>query len=354
MTQPFRTPAGGVVIDRSVEIRFTFDGRAHTGHPGDTLVSALLANGIHTVGRSLKHRRPRGIHGAGAEEPNALVTVGRGARRMPNLKATEVVLTDGLVASSQRGWPGVRRDLGTLNGFLGPFLPPGFYYKTFMRPRRLWPSVEQVLRRAAASARPASEADPDRYEKRHLHTDALVVGAGPAGLSAAAGAAAAGRRVILAESDRRAGGCLLDDEISVGGGPATEWVAAQVDLLDRNEHATLLTRCTVFGRYAGGRSGAVHETPEGPGTQRYLQIQASRGVLATGAIERPLLLSGNDRPRVMLSGNDRPRVMLASAAQRYATATACGPASAPWCPPTTTRRPRRPTRCAPAASRSRP
>ena len=307
MTQPFRTPAGGVVIDRSVEIRFTFDGRAYTGHQGDTLASALLANGVHTVGRSLKHRRPRGIHGAGAEEPNALVTVGRDARRMPNLKATEVVLTDGLDASSQRGWPGVRRDLGAVNGFLGPFLPPGFYYKTFMRPRRLWPIVEQVLRRAAASARPASEADPDRYEKRHLHTDVLVVGAGPAGLAAAAGAAAAGRRVILAESTPRAGGCLLDYDISVAGSPATHWVEAQVDLLDRNEHAALLTRCTVFGRYAGGRFGAVQEIPEGPGTQRYLQIQASRAVLATGAIERPLLFSGNDRPGVML----------ASAAQRY-------------------------------------
>jgi len=307
VTQPFRTQAGGVVIDRAVEIRFTFDGLAYTGHQGDTLASALLANGVRTVGRSLKHRRPRGIHGAGAEEPNALVTVGRGARRTPNLKATEVVLTDGLVASSQRGWPSVRRDLGAVNGFLDPLLPPGFYYKTFMRPRRLWPIVEQVLRRAAASAGPASEADPDRYEKRRLHTDVLVVGAGPAGLAAAAAAAEAGRRVILAESAPRAGGCLLDYDISVAGSPAVHWVEAQTGLLNRSPDATLLTRCTVFGYYAGGRFGAVQETPEGPGTQRYLQIQASRAVLATGAIERPLLFSGNDRPGVML----------ASAAQRY-------------------------------------
>ncbi|MFQ5558526.1 MAG: 2Fe-2S iron-sulfur cluster-binding protein, partial [Acidimicrobiales bacterium] len=142
---------------------FTFDGRRLSGYRGDTLASALLANGVRTVGRSLKYRRPRGIFSAGAEEPTALVTVGEGAHRVPNLKATEVALVEGLVASSQRGWPSARRDLGAVTSLLSPFLPSGFYYKTFMRPRRVWPLVEPVLRRAAASGKVSAEPDPARY-----------------------------------------------------------------------------------------------------------------------------------------------------------------------------------------------
>ena len=157
MTQPFRSSRGGTAIDRTRPVWFTFDGDTLSAYAGDTLASALLANGVHTVGRSVKYRRPRGIFTAGPEEPNALVTVGSGPERTPKLKATEVAVHNGLTARSQRGWPSVERDIGAINGLLSPFLPAGFYYKTFMRPRWLWPRAEQFLRRAAASAEPMAK-----------------------------------------------------------------------------------------------------------------------------------------------------------------------------------------------------
>ncbi|MBS1265520.1 MAG: Sarcosine oxidase subunit alpha [Acidimicrobiaceae bacterium] len=307
MTQDFRTLIGGLVVDRSDRVGFTFDGRLLSGYRGDTLASALLANGVHTVGRSLKYRRPRGIFSAGGEEPNALVTVGKGKHRVPNLKATEVALVEGLVASSQRGWPSARRDLGAVTSLLGPLLPSGFYYKTFMRPQQSWPMIEPVLRRAAASGRVPPEPDPARYDRGHLHCDVLVVGAGPAGLAAAVAAAATGERVVVAEADPHVGGCLLDRPVTIDGQPASEWVDAAAGVLADNQAATVLTSTTVFGCYGRERFGAVQHLADGRGDQRYWQIHAGRVVLATGAIERPLLFANNDRPGVML----------ASAVERY-------------------------------------
>ncbi|WP_343221273.1 2Fe-2S iron-sulfur cluster-binding protein, partial [Oharaeibacter diazotrophicus] len=181
----WRLPTGGR-IDRGRRLGFTFDGAPLTGHPGDTLASALLASGRTLVGRSFKYHRPRGIVTAGSAEPNALVTVGTGGRRTPNARATMVDLHDGLVAESQNRWPSLGFDVGAAAGLVAPFLSAGFYYKTFMWPRAFWEMVyEPAIRRAAGLGRAGTEADPDPYEKRWAHCDLLVVGAGPAGLAAA-------------------------------------------------------------------------------------------------------------------------------------------------------------------------
>src|SRR6516164_827633 len=199
--QPFRLPSGGL-IDRSQTLRFRFDGEAATGFAGDTLASALLAEGTRIVGRSFKYHRPRGILSAGSDEPNALVELRSGARREPNTKATTIELFEGLEAQSQNRFPSLKFDVLALNGVLAPFLPAGFYYKTFMWPASFWEKVyEPAIRRAAGLGRASGEADPDVYEKAHAFCDVLVAGSGPAGLMAALTAARSGARVILCEDD---------------------------------------------------------------------------------------------------------------------------------------------------------
>src|SRR5580658_103049 len=208
----FRTPSGGR-IDRTQRCRFTFDGQSFEGVAGDTLASALLANGVHLAGRSFKYHRPRGILAAGSEEPNALVTVTRDvARQTPNLRATQVELYDGLIAESQNRWPSLQRDFGRINDALSSFFPAGFYYKTFMWPKKAWKALyEPVIRRAAGLGRAPVHADPDRYAQRYAHCEVLVVGAGPAGIAAALAAADSGARIIVCDETAELGGSLLAD-----------------------------------------------------------------------------------------------------------------------------------------------
>ncbi len=221
----FRTANGGLV-DRKRKISFTFNGRRYHGHPGDTLASALLANGVHLVGRSFKYHRPRGILSAGAEEPNALVQLERGAYTEPNLRATQIELYEGLTASSQNVWPSVEFDLGAVNDLFSKLFVAGFYYKTFMHPKSFWMTVyEPLIRRAAGLGRAPKEPDQDIYDKMHAHCDVLVVGAGPAGLMAAREAARSGARVILADEQAAFGGSLLGSTDMIDGIPAAEWTA---------------------------------------------------------------------------------------------------------------------------------
>src|SRR5580698_2797907 len=239
-------------VDRSLPLRFTFDGRDYQGFAGDTLASALLANGVHLMGRSFKYHRPRGILAAGSEEPNALVTVERDeARLTPNLRATQVALYDGLRARSQNRWPTLSMDLGRVNDWLSPFFPAGFYYKTFMWPPKAWKAVyEPLIRRAAGLGVAPTLPDPDRYAQRYAHCDVLVVGGGPAGLAAALAAADSGARIILCDESAEFGGSLLGDASArINGDSALDWVRRAVTELRRSARVTLLTRTTAFGYF---------------------------------------------------------------------------------------------------------
>src|SRR5262245_29068095 len=213
--QSCRMPRGGL-IERARTLTFAFDGGSYHGHPGDTLASALLANGVHLVGRSFKYHRPRGILTAGPEEPNALVELRTGARLEPNTRATTAQLYDGLVAASQNRWPSLTFDLLAVNSLIAPILSAGFYYKTFMWPASFWEKVyEPLIRRAAGLGRAAGREDPDTYEKAFLHCDVLVVGGGPAGLMAALAAGRTGARVVLCDEDFRVGGRLIAENLIV-------------------------------------------------------------------------------------------------------------------------------------------
>jgi sarcosine oxidase subunit alpha len=307
-----RLPRGGRV-DRSAPLAFTFDGRRYAGLKGDTLASALLANGVRLVGRSFKYHRPRGIFAAGVEEPNALVTLGEGGRREPNLPATTVELVGGLRAASQNRWPSLRLDLMAVNALLAPLLPAGFYYKTFMGPtRRAWMAYEPFIRRAAGLGRAGELPDPDRYEVRHAFCDVAVVGGGPAGIAAARAAVSAGARVALVEQDTELGGALLAETTD---SPAAAWVEAQVAALRDLPRLEIMARTTAFGLYDDGVLGLVerrdHDRPDpaaGEARQRLIVLRARAVVLATGAIERPLLFADNDRPGVMLASAARAYV----------------------------------------------
>ncbi len=306
-----RTDRGGL-IDRSKPLSFSFDGRILTGFAGDTLASALLANGVHLVGRSFKYHRPRGILAAGSEEPSGLVTVLRDAgRTTPNLRVTQVELYEGLTAISQNRWPSLTRDVGRINDLLSPFFPAGFYYKTFMWPKSAWKKLyEPVIRRAAGLGEAPTRPDPDRYAQRYAHCDVLVVGGGPAGLAAALAAAENGARVILCDEGNAFGGSLLADTGAVIDGlKAGDWARRAAQTLAGNPRVRLLTRTTAFGYFPHNFIGLNERVSEhladpapGQARERLWQVRARAVVLATGAIERPLVFPGNDRPGILLAG----------------------------------------------------
>lgn len=305
--QPFRTDAGGA-IDRQVELGFHFDGKPYRGHPGDTLASALIANGVKLVGRSFKYHRPRGIISAGCDEPNALVMLGEGAYREPNVRATVAELHEGLVAAPQNVWPSLRFDAGAVNSLLSPFFPSGFYYKTFIGgPKNAWTKIyEPIIRRMAGLGVAPESADPDCYDKRNAHCDVLVIGAGPAGLTAANAAAASGARVFLLDEQPVPGGMLNASTDLIDGISGPAWAAAAAAEFERHERCRLLRRTTAFGRYDHGLVMAVERLTDhdpslaGP-RQRLWQIRARKIVLATGAHEQPLLFGNNDLPGILLA-----------------------------------------------------
>jgi sarcosine oxidase subunit alpha len=313
--QPNRLARGGL-IDRSKPVRFSFDGETLAGHHGDTLASALLANGIRLVGRSFKYHRPRGILTAGSEEPSALVELRAGARREPNTRATTIELYEGLTAASQNRWPSLKFDVLAASQIFAPFIGAGFYYKTFMWPAAFWEKLyEPAIRRAAGLGRAAEAPDPDHYDKVNAFCDVLVLGAGPAGLSAALAAARSGARVILCEEDFRLGGRLLAESHEIDGFPARDWLETAEAELESFSDCRVLRRTTVQGVYDGGTYAAVERVndhvarpPAHEPRQRLWKIVAKRAVLAAGAIERPIVFGDNDRPGVMLAGAVRAYV----------------------------------------------
>jgi len=307
-SQPNRLADVGL-IDRSQPLTFRFDGRRYAGYAGDTLASALLASGVKLIGRSFKYHRPRGVVCAGADEPNALVELRAGSRLEPNTRATLAELFDGLEACSQHRWPSLSFDLGALNSMLAPLLVAGFYYKTFMWPASMWERFyEPMIRRAAGLGHASTEADPDLYEKEHAFCDLLVIGGGPAGLSAALAAGRSGARVILCDDDFMPGGRLNGDRREIDGMSGSAWARAVETELAALPEVRVLRRTSVFGVYDDCTFGALERVadhmrvpaPHQP-RQRLWKIVARRMVLAAGATERPIVFGGNDRPGVMMS-----------------------------------------------------
>ena len=320
MNQPYRLAQNDLndfaIIDRSQPLNFRFDGKSYQGYAGDTLASALLANGIKLVGRSFKYHRPRGIYTAGSEEPNALVTLRNEGRREPNTRATVIELYDGLIAESQNRWPSLGFDVGAVNSLFAPFFSAGFYYKTFMWPgAKGWLFYEKFIRKAAGLGKAGLAADPDRHERCEAFCDILIVGAGPAGLSAALAASQTGARVILVDENAYLGGAIAKGCIDNDATAANTWLKEteqELTKLTASAELTILKRTTAFGYYDGNVLGLVervsdHLAEPSPYTprQRHWVVRAKKVILATGALERPLLFANNDRPGVMLASAAR-------------------------------------------------
>ncbi|MEO0623221.1 MAG: sarcosine oxidase subunit alpha family protein [Pseudomonadota bacterium] len=317
----YRLETGGRLIDRATEISFRFNGQTLTGHAGDTLASALLANGRTLVGRSFKYHRPRGILASGAEEPNALMGVGTGNRFEPNQRATTTELFPGLESQSQNHWPSLETDIGSLNAALAgvaPVFSAGFYYKTFLAPRVAWKHVfEPVIRQAAGLGKAPSEPDPDTYEHFHAHTDVLIIGGGVAGITATRQAAEAGADVLLIEQTAHFGGrALVEEETLIDGLPAPEWTAREIAALEAMPNVTLRSRVMGAGLYDHGYALLYERVsdhmPGQPGVPRHRlwRVRTKQIVVATGAIERPLTVANNDLPGVMLASAVRDYVRL--------------------------------------------
>jgi sarcosine oxidase subunit alpha len=303
-----RLPSGGRV-DRQRVVNFSFNGRAYTGLQGDTLASALLANGVSLVARSWKYHRPRGILSVGVEEPNALVQLFDGARTVPNARMTEVSLVEGLSARSIHARPSIEFDLRAINAWFARLIPAGFYYKTFMASQAAWHFFEKHIRAASGLGESPAVADADRYDKRYAHCDVLVVGAGIAGLSAALAAGQTGARVVLCDEQAEMGGWLLSSDEAIDGMPAAQWVAQTLAALAAMPEVTVLSRTTAFGYQDHDlvtlveRRGDHLPPAQAPVfRERLWKVRARQVVLATGAHERPLVYANNDLPGTMLAG----------------------------------------------------
>ena len=285
-------------IDRTQPISFQFDGKSVNGFAGDTLASALLASGKTLLGRSFKYHRPRGILGAGVEEPNALFTTGSNGRSEPNTISTTAELKSGLIAKSQNAWPSLNFDVMAVNQLLSPIFGAGFYYKTFMGPlKKSWMMYEPIIRKAAGLGAAVPDVDTARYEMRHMFCDVLIIGSGPAGLAAAIGASRSGQRVVLVEQDFEFGGSIL----SAGNEELERWRKAQIAELEKSPEVRLLKRTTAQGIYDDNLVVLTHTPENHPAYIITEQLRATNIIMATGAIERPLVFANNDRPGVMLA-----------------------------------------------------
>lgn len=306
----------GGQIDRTQTLKFNFDGTQYTGHPGDTLASALLANNVRLMGRSFKYHRPRGPLTAGSEEPNALVELRGGARQEPNTRATTTELYDGLWAKSQNRLGSLRFDLLAINDRLSNFLTAGFYYKTFMWPAAFWEKLyEPIIRQAAGLGSLSLKADPDDYDKGFLHCDLLIIGAGPSGLMAALTAGRSGADVILADEDFRMGGRLNSEVLSVDDQTGSDWAVTTLSELASLPNVRLMPRTTILGAFDHGIYGAVERvsdhlrTPQaGKARQVLWRIYTQNAILCGGATERPIAFDNNDRPGIMLGSAVRSYV----------------------------------------------
>ena len=312
MSQNYRIDNLGLV-NRDKKIYFKFNGKKYFGYKGDTLASALIANGVHLVGRSFKYHRPRGFFGAGVDEPYAIVQLYRNGDTDPNCRATEQELFEGLEAKSVNCWPSVNFDIGAINNFLNIFFPAGFYYKTFMWPKSFWYRIyEPFIRRAAGFGVASTKHDKERYEHKYEYCDLLVAGSGPSGLASAYSAAKNGANVILAEDKARFGGSLLTSEANIGNQSGKEWAEKIIAELEEMPNVIVKNRAEVFGYYDHNMlvmserlSDHLPKSKKFTPKQRLWYIRAKEVVISSGSIERPIVFGNNDTPGVVLSSAAR-------------------------------------------------
>ena len=306
----------GGLINRDTLMNFSFNGKKYQGYQGDTLASALLANGVRLLGRSFKYHRPRGVFTSGSEEPNALVELRRGAFKEPNSRATVVELFNQLDSKSQNHKGSLNFDLmAATDLFLAPFVGAGFYYKTFMWPAAFWEKLyEPIIRMSAGLGSLSKLEDPDHYDKGFLHCDVLIVGAGPAGIIAALAAGNAGAKVILADEDFLMGGRLNSELLEIDGMLGTDWARRAIGQLSNMENVRLMNRTTIYGSYDHGIFGALERCTDhllhsdGKPRQILWKIYSKKSILTTGSIERPLIFNNNDRPGIMTASAVRAYV----------------------------------------------
>ncbi len=303
----------GKVIDETYRISFKFNGKTYYGFKGDTLASALLANGVHLIGRSFKYHRPRGIMTAGSEEPNAIVQLhDNSSRTEPNVRATEIEIYENLEASSQNCWPSVNFDIGAINNLLSPLLPAGFYYKTFMWPANFWKKYEYFIRKSAGLGKSPTKPDPDIYEHKYIYCDVLVIGAGISGIMAAKTAAKNGFKTLLVDEKPNLGGSTVyqkSDYFKINNQTSGSWLEKEINEIKKLENLEIKTRTSVAA-YHGynfllARENLTDYLPvdqrKEKTRQRLLKIRAKKVIIATGSIERPLIFDNNDRPGILLS-----------------------------------------------------
>ena len=300
-------------IDETTRVSFRFNKKIYYGFKGDTLASALIANDVHLIGRSFKYHRPRGIMTAGSEEPNAIVQVNNNtAYTEPNVRATEIEIYEGLETSSQNCWPSVKFDIGGINNILSPFLPAGFYYKTFMWPASFWEKYEHFIRHSAGLGKSPKVADPDIYDHKYIYCDVLVIGAGISGIMAAKTAAQNNLKTLLLDEKTEIGGTTIyqnsenfkiDDKIS------SDWLKDEINELKKLDNLEIKTRTSVAAyhgyNYLLARENLTDHLSKNEKKnkirQRLLKIRAKKVIVATGSLERPLIFDNNDRPGIMLS-----------------------------------------------------
>ena len=301
MSGPRRIDEGGSVIRRDTRLAFRFDGRAFSGYAGDTIASALLANGVRIVARSFKYHRPRGVVAAGCEEPNAVVDLRTGARHDPNARATLEPLVDGMVIGSVHARGTAARDRLAVIDRLHRWIPAAFYYKTFKWPG--WSAYEPTIRAMAGLGRLDGRSRASAASARHVDVDVCVIGAGAAGLEAASRALRSGHRVLVIEQRPSIGGALGWRDGAVEGATGADWIAARHAELQAGG-ATVLTRTTALATYDHGSVVAVERGVDAgvsPNGERAWIVRARRLLLAAGALQRPLVFEDNDRPGVMLA-----------------------------------------------------
>lgn len=308
MTMGYRLKQGGR-INRNKVLTFYYNNKAYLGYEGDTVASALLANGVKIIGRSFKFRRWRGIMTAGAEECNAIIQIGDKDKSTPNLKATQVPVFHNLKIYSldyqQRGF-----DFLKYFTQFHRFMPAGFYYKTFMRPKFLWPRYENILRKKSGFGITPQRVDQDIYDKMYHHCDVIIIGAGPAGLAAALTYTKTDIDVIIVDEQNELGGTLLASSEIINGQDASVFLKDTLSTLGNCPNISVMSKSTAFGLYDDNFIAVVerkqenyHLTSNNIARERLHCIRATHVILATGAIERPLVFSNNDKPGVILAGS---------------------------------------------------